>query len=89
MGQRDDTTFVGIVTDSRCGAKHRMTDKSAEECTRACQRAGAAYALVAGEKVYILEGRHSDVSYLAGQKAKVSGTLSGRTITVDSVVPTQ
>lgn len=89
MGQRDDNTFVGIVTDSRCGAKHRMTDKSAEECARACQRAGAAYALVAGETLYILEGRHGDVSYLAGQKVKVSGKLSGKTITVTSIGPTQ
>jgi hypothetical protein len=85
MGQRDNTTFVGIITDSRCGAKHRMADKSAKECAQACHQAGAAYALVAGENLYILKGRDSDIGELAGQKAKISGTLSGTTIAVTSV----
>lgn len=87
MGRRDNTTFVGIVTDSRCGAKHQMADKSAEECARACHQAGASYALVAGDNLYMLKGREKEVAQVAGQKARVSGTLSGTTIAVKSVTP--
>src|SRR5499433_3362360 len=70
MGQTGANTFVGVISDSSCGARHKMMDKSAEECARTCQRAGAKYVLVAGETVYGLSGRNNDVSYLAGQKAK-------------------
>ncbi|PYX88734.1 MAG: hypothetical protein DMG68_07525 [Acidobacteria bacterium] len=88
-GQSDGNTFVGIVSDSICGPRHKMTDKSAEECARACQRAGARYVLLAGDKVYMLAGSVNDVAYLAGQKAKVTGALQGDTIQVNSITPTQ
>lgn len=88
-GQADGNTFIGIVSDATCGARHRMPDKSAEECTRYCQRAGARYVLLAGDKVYALAGGSNDVAYLAGQKAKVSGALEGDTIRVSSIAPTQ
>jgi hypothetical protein len=89
MGQMDNTTFVGIVTDTSCGAKHKMADKSAGECARACHRAGAAYALVAGDNLYILQGREDEVGRVAGQRAKITGTLSGRRIAVYGVAATQ
>lgn len=85
MGQTDANTFVGIVSDSFCGPRHKLRDKSAEECTRTCQRKGANYVLVAGEKIYELNGHDSDLGYLAGQKAKVTGSLQGNTIEVSSV----
>ena len=88
-GQSDGNTFVGIVSDSICGPRHKMTDKSAEECTRACQRTGAQYVLLAGDKVYVLAGNINDVAYLAGQKAKVKGALQGDTIQVSTIIPTQ
>jgi hypothetical protein len=88
-GQSDGNTFIGIISDSSCGPRHKMTDKSAEECARACQRAGASYVLLAGDKVYILNGSVNDVAYLAGQKAKVAGALQGQTIQVNSITPTQ
>ena len=89
MGRANANTFVGLVSDSGCGPRHKMRDKSAEECTRACQRAGAAYVLVAGEKIYKLEGNSNDVAVLAGQKAKITGTLQGNTIIVNGVNATQ
>jgi hypothetical protein len=87
MGQTGANTFVGIISDSSCGARHKMMDKSAEECTRTCQRAGAKYVLVAGEKVYALSGRTNDVAYLAGQKAKITGSLQGNSIAVSAAGP--
>ena len=87
MGQTGANTFVGIISDSSCGPRHKMMDKSAEECARACQRAGAKYVLVAGEKVYALRGRTNDIAYLAGQKAKITGSLRESTIAVTAVGP--
>jgi hypothetical protein len=88
MGRANSNTFIGLVSDSSCGPRHKLRDKSAEECTRTCQRAGAAFALVAGEQVYKLKGDINDVAVLAGQKAKVTGTLQGDTITVNAIQPT-
>ena len=89
MGQADANTFVGIISDSFCGPRHKLPDKSAEECTRTCQRKGAHYVLVAGEKTYQLSGRADDLGYLAGQKAKVTGSVQGDTIAVGSAIPTE
>jgi hypothetical protein len=87
MGQTGTNTFVGVISDSTCGPRHKMLDKSAEECARACQRAGAKYVLVAGEKTYVLHGRTNDIAYLAGQKAKITGSLRGNTIAVSAAAP--
>ena len=87
MGQTGANTFVGMLSDSTCGPRHKMMDKSAEECARACQRAGAKYVLVAGEKVYGLSGRSNDLAYLAGQKVKVTGSAQGGVISVTAVAP--
>ena len=85
MGQADSNTFVGLVSDSTCGAKHKMKDKSAEECTRTCVRNGASYVLLAGDKTYALVGHTNEVAYLAGQKTKITGSLEGKAIKVSSV----
>lgn len=89
MGRADANTFVGLISDSDCGPRHKMRDKSAEECTRACQRANADYVLLAGERIYRLKGDSNDVGVLAGQKAKITGTLQGNTIIVQGVTPAQ
>jgi hypothetical protein len=89
MGQADANTFVGIISDSFCGARHKLPDKSAEECTRTCQRKDAKYVLVAGEKIYELNGHNNDLGYLAGQKVRVTGTLQRNTIEVSSVNATE
>ena len=85
MGQTGANTFVGVISDASCGPRHKMMDKSAQECARACQRAGSKYVLVAGEKIYTLHGRANDVGYLAGQKAKITGSLQGNSIKVNEV----
>jgi hypothetical protein len=89
LGQAGENTFVGLISDAGCGPRHKMRDKTAEECTRTCQRAGQPYVLVAGEKIYRLRGNSNDVGLLAGQRAKVTGTLAGDSIKVLSVAPTQ
>jgi uncharacterized low-complexity protein len=79
-------TFNGIVTDTRCGAKHSAkVGLSAADCTRACVHAGEHFALVDGEKAYTLTGDSAALKRLAGARVKVAGTLTGNIIAVVSV----
>jgi hypothetical protein len=50
-------------------------------------RKGAHYVLVDGEKIYALEGDHSQVEKLAGERVNVNGMLEGGTIKVKTVTP--
>ncbi|HLV86503.1 MAG TPA: hypothetical protein VKV39_05960 [Candidatus Sulfotelmatobacter sp.] len=81
-------SFVGVVSDSMCGAKHAMAGDAAS-CTRACVSKGSKYALVVGDKVYTLETSNKSVlttlDARAGAKVKVWGTAKGDSIAVESV----
>ena len=87
QAQGQKKTLQGTVSDLMCGAKHKMGDVSAAECTRKCAQMGSKYALVVGSKVYELDGKTEELDKLAGQKAKVSGTVDGTKIEVASVSP--
>ncbi len=87
-GAAPGQTFAGMITDSRCGARHRMNSgKSSAECVRSCVRHGAHYVLVDGERVYALEGDPVQLEKLAGERVNVVGMLEGDTIRVKAVVP--
>ena len=76
-----------MITDSRCGARHRMNSgKTSAECARSCVRHGAHYVLVDGEKIYALEGDPDQLEKLAGERANIVGMLEGDTIKVTAVV---
>ena len=82
-------TFTGEVGDAMCGRKHMPGEGTPAECTRTCVSHGSKFALVVGEKIYVLDT--SDKAALAtldkqaGKNATVTGTLDGDTITVSSV----
>ena len=80
-------TFTGEVSDSMCGAKHMMDNKA--ECTRTCVNKGSNYALVVGDKVYTLNTTDKTaldkLNTLAGEQAKVTGSVNGETIEVSKV----
>ncbi|MGA2237091.1 MAG: hypothetical protein ABSG23_16630 [Terriglobales bacterium] len=82
-------TLTGQVSDAMCGAKHEEMPDRPAECTRVCVKHGANYALVVGDKVYILQTSDKaaldKLNDLAGAKAKVTGDVDGTTITVKSV----
>ena len=85
-GPAKHKTLTGIVSDATCGAKHTMMPgKSDAECTRACIMKGSKYALVVGDKVYTLEGESDALDKLAGEKAKVTGMVTGDMVQVHSV----
>ncbi len=78
-------THEGMVTCSRCGAKHSADlDKTAGDCTLQCVRGGATFALVDGDKTYVLDGDLALLERVAGQRARIVGTVRGNTITVSS-----
>ncbi|MGA9508511.1 MAG: hypothetical protein WBV55_07680 [Candidatus Sulfotelmatobacter sp.] len=80
-------TYEGIITDTRCGAKHSATvGMSAADCTRACVHGGESFALVDGETTYRLKGSQAALKRAAGERVKVVGRLDGNTISVASVV---
>jgi len=78
-------TITGTVTDAMCGAHHMMKDATAAECTRACIKQGADFALATGGKVYILKGDKLQFDKLAGRNVNIKGTVKGNTISVNSI----
>jgi hypothetical protein len=77
--------YEGMITCSRCGARHSAdSGRTAGDCSRVCVRGGAQFALVKGEKTYVLNGNVAQVQRLAGQRARVIGAASGNTISVSS-----
>lgn len=79
-------TYAGMITDTQCGAKHSATiGRAAGDCALACVRGGAKFALVDGNKTYILDGDLALLKKVAGRRATVTGDLSGNTIKVSSV----
>ena len=94
QGERDQTmpvtssqAFEGMVTCSRCVAKHAPgLERSASNCVRVCVHSGASFVLVDAESMYVLDGELDSLKKLAGQRARVVGTRSGKTIQVTSAV---
>jgi hypothetical protein len=72
-----DKTFTGKITDSMCGKGHAsMKMGSAAECTAACVKSGAKYALYDGKKTYTLSDQTGPAKF-AWQKATVMGSVDG------------
>lgn len=79
----------GMVTCSHCGAKHSPAiGESAGDCARRCVHAGSSFALVDGDHTYALEGDLMLLKKIAGQRARIVGTVRGNTIKVISVATT-
>jgi hypothetical protein len=82
-------SITGKVSDAMCGAKHPEGNLAPAACVRACVQKGANYALLVGDKVYALntsdKAMLDELNKLAWEQAKVTGTASGDTISVESV----
>lgn len=81
--------ITGTVTDTMCGKKHMVAGKSDAECTRECMKSKGewTYGLVVGDKVYSLAGNNQQFDSLAGTRVTVTGELSGKSLTVQRIVP--
>ncbi len=80
--------FYGQVSDSMCGAKHHRTSAAEIQCVKSCVSRGSKYVLVVREsgayKVYQVEPQ-SKFADFAGKHVRVQGSLSGETITAETV----
>jgi hypothetical protein len=80
-------SYEGIVTDTKCGAKHSTSvGKDAADCTRVCVHGGEQFALVDGDKAFVLACESARLKRVAGERVKILGTLNANTISVASVV---
>jgi len=79
-------TYEGIVSCSRCGARHSaVLGETAADCARICVRGGANFVLVEADATYLLDGDLGVLGRLAGQRARIVGELNGRTIRISAV----
>lgn len=77
----DQQTFVGVITDTMCGANHKAMNISPEsKCVKECIRHDKTvkYALYDGKGVYILSDQRSPEAF-AAQKVKITGKLFPKT----------
>jgi hypothetical protein len=78
-------SYDGMVTCSRCGARHSgALGHTAADCARNCIRGGASFVLVEPDATYMLDGDLGVLGGLAGRRARVVGELNGRTIRISS-----
>jgi hypothetical protein len=78
-------SYDGMVTCSRCGARHSgALGLTAADCARNCVRGGASFVLVEPDATYMLDGDLGVLGRLAGRRARVVGELNGRTIRISS-----
>ena len=79
-------TITGIVTDSRCGARHLKADSA--QCVRACVAQGAKYVLENGKTLYQLSDPRGADRY-AAREVKVIGVLEdgARNLKIKSIEP--
>src|SRR5471030_437765 len=77
-----DKAWTGKISDSMCGVK--MSDR---DCTLACVKDhGAKYVFVTGGKVYNVGNQDmADLQEHAGHTVKLTGEMSGDTITVSKI----
>lgn len=81
-----EQTYEGMVTCSRCGAKHSANiGTTAADCVRICVHGGAKFTLVSGDSTYLLDGDLTVLKRAAGQRVRILGAVSGSTIRVSSV----
>jgi hypothetical protein len=78
-------TIVGYISDDHCGSKHQDGSEKSKSCVLGCIKRGAKFVLV-NDNVYELDQTGQDkASELAGEQVKVTGSVSGESISVTSI----
>ena len=83
-----DTTVVGYISDSSCGLKHMSGMGDDKSCTLMCVKGGSKFVLADKDhkRVYQLDqAGQGKAREFAGQKVKVTGQLTRKTIKVTSI----
>lgn len=85
-----DKTIVGYISDNHCGLKHMKGMGDDKSCTLMCVKNGK-FVLADRDhrRVYRLDKTGQDKAReFAGQKVKVTGRITGRTIRVTAIEAT-
>jgi hypothetical protein len=85
VAAQNQTTWTGFITDTHCGAQKDFAKHA--NCARKCVGGGLAkWALYnpADKKVYTLDPGDK-AAPLVGKQVKVTGTVSGDTIKVNTI----
>ena len=86
-----ETTVVGYISDSMCGLKHMSGMGDEKNCTLACIKQGSKFVLADRDhkRVYRLDQAGQEKAReFAGQKVKITGRVTGRTIRVTAIEAT-
>jgi Ni/Co efflux regulator RcnB len=81
-----DKTWNGVISDSKCAAKHAKAGDADQECVTKCAAGGAKYVFLAGGKSY--EIANQDFAGLkdhGGHKVALTGEMKGDSITVSKI----
>ena len=85
-----EKTLVGYISDNHCGLKHVSGMGDDKSCTLMCVDRGGKFVLADRDRkrIYQLDKAGQDrAREFAGQKVKVTGRVSGRTIRVTNIEP--
>ncbi len=79
--------FSGTVSDANCGAKHVNATAKDVACAQKCVKGGAEAVLVTSDnKVLKIDSASKEkVTPFLGKKVTIDGSLSGDSLTVESV----
>lgn len=85
--QRAEKTLIGYVSDNHCGLKHMAGMGDDKSCTLMCVKHGKFVLADRDHKrVYQLDKTgQAKAREFAGQKVKVTGRVSGKTIRVTAI----
>ena len=86
-----ETTIVGYISDSMCGLKHMSGMGDDKNCTLACIKQESKFVLADRDhkRVYRLDQAGQEKAReFAGQKVKITGRVTGRTIRVTAIEAT-
>jgi hypothetical protein len=85
--QRAERTLIGFISDNHCGLKHMASMGDDKSCTLACVKNGKFVLADRDHKrVYQLDKTgQAKAREFAGQKVKITGRLTGRTIRVTAI----
>ncbi len=78
--------WTGYISESHCGAKHMDGSDAAAKCVKSCVRGGAKLSFVTEDKKVIPIANPSAVKEAQyGRKVKVTGEMSGDSLTVNTI----
>jgi hypothetical protein len=79
-------TMTGWISDASCGAANASAKPESRECAKNCLKNGAEAVFVSDgdNKVYKIAGK-SDVKAHLDHKVKVTGDVTGDTITIGEI----